>query len=293
MFVVPEAFAKSTIAREGEAGRRWLADLPRLVTELCQRWGLMLDGPAMHGYLGVVVPVRRGAEPCVLKVSWHDESNTDEALALTAWNGSGAVQLLAVEPTRQAMLLERLDHRHPLHELPIDEALVVAGRLLRRLAIPTTVPFRTLPTMAAEIAHSLPTRWEQVGRPMARRVLERACEVAQHDGPLSDKLLVNYDLHYDNILAGQREPWLAVDPKVVIGDPEFGIAQLVMNRLEAIESAGGLDRHFTLLCEAAALDPALARAWTLVRCVDYWLWGLSVGLTEDPKRCARMVAWLG
>ena len=26
-----------------------------------------------------------------------------------------------------------------------------------------------------------------------------------------------------------------------------------------------------------------------MRCVDYWLWGLSVGLTEDPVRCARIV----
>lgn len=293
MITVPEAFAISTIAREGEAGRQWLAALPYQIETLCQRWGLTLDGTVMHGYLGVVVPVRRGEERCVLKVSWRDESNTDEALALAAWQGAGAVRLLAVEPAQAAMLLERLDHQRPLHELPIDEALVVAGGLLRRLAIPTTANFRTLPVMATEIAHGLPARWEQFGRPMPRVVLERACTLAQHYGPLAAQRLVNYDLHYDNILAGQREPWLAVDPKVVIGDPEFGIAQLLMNRLEEIENSGGLDRHFALLCEAATLDFALARSWTLVRCVDYWLWGLSVGLTEDPKRCARIVQWLG
>lgn len=292
MFVVPEAFAVSTIEREGEAGRRWVAELPRMVDELCQRWGLTLDGAPMHGYLGVVVPVRRGAVLCVLKVSWRDESNRDEALALTAWQGNGAVRLLAVEPAQHAMLLERLDHRRSLNELPIDEALVVAGGLLRRLAIPTTANFRPLPTMAAEIAHSLSARWAQVGRPLPRRVLERACELAQHHGPTAANLLVNYDLHYDNILAGQRTPWLAVDPKVVIGDPEFGIAQLLVNRLEEIAASGGLDRHFALLCETAELNTELARAWTLVRCVDYWLWGLRVGLTEDPKRCAVIVQWL-
>lgn len=293
MIVVPEAFAVSTIEREGEAGRRWLADLPRLVATLCQRWGLTLAGTPMHGYLGVVVPVRRDAEDCVLKVSWRDESNLDEALALAAWQGAGAVRLLAVEPALQALLLERLDHQRSLNDLPIAEALMVAGGLLRRLAIPTTTNFRTLPVLAAEIAHSLPARWEQQGRPMSTAVLERACTLAQHYGPLAANLLVNYDLHYDNILAGQREPWLAVDPKVVIGDPEFGIAQLLMNRLEEIESSGGLDRQFALLCAAATLAPDVARAWTLVRCVDYWLWGLSVGLTEDPKRCARIVQWLG
>ena len=292
MFVVPEAFAVATLAREGEAGRQWLAELPRMVDELCQRWGLVIDGAPMHGYLGVVVPVCRDAELCVVKVSWLDASNTDEALALAAWQGAGAVRLLAVEPALHAMLLERLDHRRSLHELPVDEALVVAGGLLRRLAIPTTANFRPLPTMAAEIAQSLPARWIKYGRPLPRRVLDRASELTQHYGPVAANLLVNYDLHYDNILAGQRAPWLAVDPKVVIGDPEFGIAQLLMNRLEEIVASSGLDRHFTLLCEAAELNTELARAWTLVRCIDYWLWGLSVGLTEDPKRCAVIVQWL-
>jgi hypothetical protein len=79
---------------------------------------------------------------------------------------------------------------------------------------------------------------------------------------------------------------------VVIGDPEFGIAQLLWTRLEDIEAHGGLDHHFHVLIEAADLDLTLARAWTLVRCVDYWLWGLTVGLTYDPARCERIVSWL-
>jgi hypothetical protein len=32
-----------------------------------------------------------------------------------------------------------------------------------------------------------------------------------------------------------------------------------------------------------------ARDWVVWRTVDYWLWGLSAGLTEDPVRCARLV----
>jgi hypothetical protein len=66
----------------------------------------------------------------------------------------------------------------------------------------------------------------------------------------------------------------------------------VWRRLEDIEARGGLDRQFGALTEAAELDPALARAWTLVRCVDYWLWGVSVGLTHDPARCERIIDWL-
>lgn len=292
MIIVAETFARDTITREGDAGRQWIEDLPQRVADLCRQWDLVIDGAPMHGYLGVVIPVLRGNEACVLKVSWLDESNADEALALTAWNGVGAVRLLAVEPALGAMLLERLDHRRALHDLPVDEALAVAGRLLRRLAIPAKVNLRAMSTLAGEIAHSLPERWERFGQPMSRHLLEQACNLALRHGATVGNFLVNYDLHYDNILASQREPWLAIDPKVVIGDPEFGIMQLFMNRLEEIEATGGLDRHFAIVVAAAELDETLAREWTLVRSVDYWLWGLSVGLTEDPKRCAAILQWL-
>jgi streptomycin 6-kinase len=290
MITIPEAFARDTVTREREAGRKWLADLPGLVDSLCRQWQLVIDGAPMHGYLGLVIPVRRGSEACVLKVSWIDETTQTEAAALAAWQGQGAVQMLAAAPDQGALLLERLAQRR-LVDLPIAAALSVAGRLLRQLAIPTAHPFPQQSTLVWEIQANLPARWERYGRPLPRSVVDQAVTLAQQHSAAHNHLLVNYDLHYENILAGGREPWLAIDPKVVVGDPEFGIAQLLVNRQEEIEAQGGLDHHFQILTEAAELDPDLARIWTLVRCVDYWLWGLSVGLTEDPVRCARMVDW--
>lgn len=292
MITVPEAFVRSTITREGEAGRRWLDQLPHSIDALCAQWKLMIDGPAMHGYLGVVVPVRRGDERCVLKVSWPGASTTDEAAALAAWQGQGAVCLLAVDPAHSALLLEQLDHCHTLADVPVGEAIVIAGALLRRLAIPAPAGIRPLAHLAAEIEAMLPIRWERYGRPLSRRLLEQAGDFVRQLGPTGGNLLINYDLIYEDVLAGQREPWLVVDPKVVVGDPAYGLAQLLLTRLEEIEAAGGLEHHFRLLVEAAGVDDARARAWTLVRCVDYWLWGLSVGLTEDPVRCARIIAWV-
>ena len=93
MIRVPHAFASATVTREGEAGRRWIDALPAIVEELCQHWHLTVDGPVMHGYLGLVIPVRRGVEPFVLKVSWLDEVTAEEAMALSVWDGHGAVWL--------------------------------------------------------------------------------------------------------------------------------------------------------------------------------------------------------
>ena len=292
MISLPEDFARATIAREGEEGRRWIAGLAAVVDDLCRDWNLSVDGSVMHGYLGLVVPVRRADEPCMLKVSWIDEATASEPAALTAWAGRGAVRLLDADPLVGAMLLERLDQTRTLNTVAIDKAVTIAGRLLRRLAIPAPAAIRSMQAAADEMAHNIPARWERYGRPVARSLLEQACGLLPDLGKLNERLLVNYDLHYADVLVGTREPWLVVDPKVVAGSLEFGIAQLLWTRLEDIEAAGGLDRHFRALVEAAELDSELARAWTLVRCVDYWLWAISAGLTEDPRRCDVIVNWL-
>jgi len=300
MIKVPDVFAKTTINREGEAGHRWIAELPGRVERLCNDWDLAVDGSPIPGYFGLIIPVRRGGnahnnnkeEACVLKLSWINESTAAEAKALACWQGQGAVHLLASHPSLGAMLLERLDHRRSLADIDIDQAVVIAGRLLRRLAIPAPAGFRSQETIVAEIVQRLDERWERYGRPMPQSWLDQAREfAAQFDRP-TESLLVNTDLHYENVLAGQREPWLVVDPKAVSGDLEFGPAQLLWCRLEDMEAGKGLVYYFQALIEAAELEPDLARAWAIVRCVDYWLWALSAGLTIDPARCEIVVGQL-
>jgi streptomycin 6-kinase len=82
---------------------------------------------------------------------------------------------------------------------------------------------------------------------------------------------VNEDLHYENVLAGTREPWLVIDPKPVAGDLEFGVIPLLWNRME--EST--LDDRLAALVAVAGLDAELARAWTLVRAVVNFLWAVE------------------
>lgn len=292
MITIPEEFVESTITREGNAGRKWITELPDLVNTLCKQWHLTIDGMVMHGYLGLAIPVIRDNEPCMLKVSWIDVTTKNEAIALKTWDGNGAVKLLQSQPAVGAMLLERLNFHRTLNNLEITEAIKIAGDLLHRLAVPDPGSLPTLQRMSADIANSLDERWIQSGRPMPKYLLDTAYDFAAQLGVATRDRVVNFDLHYLDVLAGSREPWLAIDPKVVIGDPEFGVAQLLWCRLEDIEKGGGLDYIFKILVETANLDAELARKWTIVRCVDYWLWGLSVGLTEDPARCEIITSWL-
>ena len=89
--MIPEAFARSTVEREGDAGAAWLSELTGIVAELVELWDLVPDGEVMHGGVGVIVPVRRAAQPAVLKVSFPHPGNVHEPDAFAAWDGHGAV----------------------------------------------------------------------------------------------------------------------------------------------------------------------------------------------------------
>ena len=293
MIVVPEAFAAGTIARRGELGRRWIEQLPGLVETLCADWGLTIDGAPSHGGIGLVVPTRRGDELSVLKVSLGDESTEHEAMALEAWAGRGASLLLARSREHDALLLERLDASRSLHDVPLDEAVGVAAALVRRLAVPAPAGLPRQADVAARVAVELPQRWEAQGHPIPRRAVEAAAAAAAELGPTQEALIANRDLHYRNVLAGWREPWLAIDPKGIAGEPALGLAQLLWSRLAEMGGRAGTLRVFDRLVAEVGVDRERARGWALVWSVDYWLWGLSVGLTEDPSSCAAIVEWLG
>ncbi|MER0244165.1 aminoglycoside phosphotransferase family protein [Streptomyces sp. HSW2009] len=58
MIVIPEEFARGTVAREGAAGADWIGELPRIAEELLSRWECVPDGAVTHGAVGLIVPVR-------------------------------------------------------------------------------------------------------------------------------------------------------------------------------------------------------------------------------------------
>lgn len=241
------------------------------------------------------MPVLADGEPAALKISWQNDATRTESLALDHWRGRGTVLLLATDLDSDAMLLERLDPERTLAETPIFQAASAAGNLIRQMAVPAAAGIVTLAEHVARIAESLPGRWRKLGRPFSRCQLERAVDLARGlprttaNGPL----MVNYDLWDGNILAGQRQPWLAIDPMAVSGVLEFGIGQLLWRRVDEMAGRPDLDHFIGIVTDEAGLDAELTRLWSIVRVIDYWLWGLSMGLTEDPRRCARLLDWLG
>jgi len=295
MILVPPEFARWRAQVDGEAGRSWVAALPGLVTRLCARWDLVPDDtPPRHGGLGLVVMVHRAGVPCVLKVSWLEDTTVDEATALRTWAGHGAVRLFEAEPAAGALLLERLDPHRTLHDLGLWEAAEVAGTLIRRLAVPAPPGVRPLSEIAEVLVEHLPPRQRALGYPVPPAWLDAARGHAAELGGQRHDVLIHADLHYGNVLAGSREPWLAVDPRAVRGGPEFSVPELLWTRADdaELDSDAAVRRLLRVLVSAGGLDPAAAHGWAVARCVDYWLWGLENGLTIDPERCRRVLTAL-
>ena len=211
----------------------------------------------------LVVPVTTAeGEPAVLKVQRPHREDEHEAAALELWDGDGAVRLLDSDPEEHALLLERCVPGTPLSDTGQEAALDVFVELLPRLWKPAGPPFGTLAAEAAWWADSLEATWERFARPFERPLLDAALEaLTELPRTQGEQVLLHQDLHGDNVLSAQREPWLAIDPKPLVGEREFGIAPIVRS-FELGHSRRDVLRRFDRLVSELGLDRERARGWT-------------------------------
>ena len=242
---------------------------PGLVADLADRWDLRVGRPYQPGGMtSWVAPARLGAEDVVLKVT-PSNSDRDETLheadGLRAWAGAGIVRLLDAyrDGTTTAMLLEVCRPGTALSQLAEPEQDVVISAILRRLWIspPPGAPFRPLSAMCDWWADEAATRGiDDAG--LAREGLELFRSLPR-SAPGS--VLLCTDLHAGNVLAAQREPWLAIDPKPYVGDPHYDALQHLLNCDRLRHDPLALIRRMAGLLD---LDAERLRLWLFARCVQ-------------------------
>jgi streptomycin 6-kinase len=270
------AFMSRLPPEGGPSGAEWAGQAQRLMREQFARWHLEPDGPLRTGWTAVVAPVVRDGERLVLKLVWPCVDTDAEPLALRHWAGNGAVRLVAAEPSRGALLLERLDASRDLLGVDIDEACTVIGTLLGRLHRPAPPALRRLGPWSEGWLDELRRR-----ESLPRRFVSRAVGLHRElmSLPDSEAALLHGDLHFENVLAGEREPWLAIDPQPIAGHPGFELHAVLRNRKEELGTGPAfrwsVRRRVELVCEAAGIDVDLARLWTIVRCGIEAVWALD------------------
>ncbi len=285
---IPRELAASQEKFNGEAGRAFIAGLPEQTARFLDRWELKLDGPSMHGVSALVLPVLRpDGTPAVLKLQILDEESEGEPVALRAWNGDGAVRLLDHDEPTGTMLLERLDETRMLSHVPdTHQAVVTIAELLAHLtSFPAPPGMRRLGDMARAMLDQTPRALDRIPDPEARRlVTDCAAAVREVVDEPGDRLL-HWDLHFENVLAADRAPWLAIDPKPLAGDPGFELWPALDNRYDPDDILW----RFDAMTDVLALDRPRARAWTLGRLLQNALWEIEDGrpLDDDQLEIAR------
>jgi len=259
----PEEFVRNTIALRGAEGAEWLGRLPATLAFCEERWSVSVGPPFPELSYSYVAPVLQAdGTATVLKLSLPNSDFRAEAEALRLFGGRGAARLLELDLERGAMLLERLEPGAPLTSVRDDEEAtsIVAG-VLKQLCL--------VERAEALFAELLPSQAEPV--------------------------LLHGDLHHFNVLAAQRQPWLAVDPKGVVGEAAYDTGAFLRNPKQLLNTPHPgqvLDRRVDLLAEELDLDRSRVRRWAISQAVlaAYWGWEDSGRVWEGALTFAELLS---
>lgn len=263
------SFQHLEVWRGHPLGDPWIDELPSIVGACADRWSLTLGEPWTNSVASLTMPAARDGEPVVLKIGIPDREGEFEAEALRRFDGNGAVRLLDDDPPTRAMLLERCTPGTPLTQQDPDVALDVLIGLMPRLWIPAGEPFRPLADEAAGLIVEMREHGVRSGRSVDEALIDAAQEAFEFLVPTQgEQVLVNQDLHADNVLAAEREPWLLIDPKPLAGEREFGAASIVRGR-ELGHSREAVLHRLDRISDELDLDRERVRLWTIAHTMSW------------------------
>lgn len=278
--VIPIAFRQTIVALHGAQGATWLQQLPTLLDEYAQRWALQLGSPFSLSYNYVLPATHADGSAVVVKAGYPSDELRCEMTALQLYNGDGMVQLLDADPEQGIMLLERLQPGDMLSTLADDEeATIIGATVMRRLwrPAPANHPFPTVAKWAQGLQRHRARFGGGVG-PLPKPLFE-AAEANFRDLLATNEpaLLLHGDLHHFNILRATRQPWLAIDPKGLVGDPAYEIGAFLYN--PDLAQRPNLDRllqrRIDLLAEQLGFDRVRIRGWGIAQAVLSACWTIE------------------
>jgi len=259
------------------------------LTRAVDKWGITLGGPYVDVHPGNLVYrcTLRDGTPAVIKTE-PDRAPDDEFLtgldALIFYGGRGMVHVLEVARDERIVLMERVVPGETLWQAPIDRALEAVASVMSKLrgAPPKGHSFPDV-----RVYHrAWPNHVRLYGGPgpidadlfeIGERLFIALCDSA------AEPVVLHGDLHYGNVLSSDREEWLAIDPKGVIGEPCYEVGDLFRNRVDELYESSDPVRAMRLRVEAVAdltgFDAERVRSWALAQAVLSEIW-----TADDPAR---------
>lgn len=289
---------KPTKSRSQEkAHAEWMGRLPEQVAEVERRWSLSVQEIFEPSFNYVVRASHVDLGEVIVKLGVPGIDFVRELEALRLYGGQGAARLLKADATNGAMMLESLRPGRVLSDVRNDEeATSIATSVMRSLwrPAPERHPFAGMSEFEGGVEWlriCLANGDSPIPTTLAGRAEGLLREMASAP---TNPVLLHGDLHHDNILSAERVPWLAVDPKGVVGDPAYDIGPFLYNHLFGTHDPGStLRRRVDQIAEelgfergrvvGAAIPRAVLAAWPSRSTGEPW-WA--------PLRCAELLTQL-
>jgi streptomycin 6-kinase len=285
-------FQEIIIALAGEAGKKWLDELPNLVHFYEQQWQLTCSEPFPLSYNYVLPGVTLEGNSVVLKISFpNNREFENELAALRIYDGDGSIKIIKEDRANKVVLLERAVPGKRIGDLEPDTTQIsVVCEVVRKIHKPWTAPndqsFPTLVDWGKAFARYR-KKYEIASGPIPTRMFEEAEDLfTQYANNNSPQYLLHGDLHNDNILLSERG-WLAIDPKGVIGNQEFEIGTYLRNPLTDLPQNSHhkqvVANRIQQFSDELGLDPKNVLRWTFANAIVSLLWCL-----EDENKLNEM-----
>ncbi|MEV0897804.1 aminoglycoside phosphotransferase family protein [Actinoplanes sp. NPDC049802] len=260
-------------------------------------WDLRPDGTLPLSMNWVIRVRRADGTGAVLKMGVPESDHLgDEVAALECFAGHGAIAVLAHDEARGALLLEEARPGTPARALvPARDEVATAALIgvIKRLhrPAPPTVPLPELADRRASFDGYL--RRFPGDDPLPRHLVERAGSLlTELCASATERVVLHGDLHHDNVLAAEREPWLAIDPHGVVGDPGYEIGAMLYNPDPLDPDDTVLDlvpARLEQLADGLGMPPERVVAWGFVQAVlsEVWTFEGDGVMTGRPLRLAQ------
>jgi streptomycin 6-kinase len=200
--------------------------LNAVFTRFLSLWHIEPDGVSFETSSSWLLPVKNKRTAAMLKVMKPSSDERNAAALLRYLDGKGAVRLY--EAQENALLLERANGARSLMEMATAGGDAQAAEILA-----DTVGKLHAHRDGPIPGHLTPLRqWfsSLYDHESAVPILGRCAAVARDlIATESDIVPLHGDLHHDNVLDGGARGWLAIDPKALLGERAYEVANLLGN----------------------------------------------------------------
>ena len=285
---IPLSFKQRIKDVNGEKGAAWLLALSKLLQKYANQWELTLIQPVSKLSYNFVIHSRNATgTDVILKLGVPGTEIESEVAALASYEGRGCVKLLHHSLTDGAILIEEARPGTSIQELTLNgrdkEAVLIASQVIKRLQAPSKEgmsqfhPFRTVDDWADGFQRIKAAFGGTTG-PFDSQLVDRAeREYRQMSATTAKRVLLHGDLHHGNILSAAREPWLAIDPKGILGDPSYEVGAFIRNPMPDLMAFPNvkdmLHDRIDLFSETLRFERKRVWAWSFSQTVlaAWWL----------------------